>query len=75
MKVMWNDASHGTGAWQLTSELPTTSPIVSYGWLAKDDPDLIVLAGTHYTNDGTDYWGATIAIPRGMVISMDELDA
>lgn len=74
VKVDWIDASHGSGAWCNTSELPKCDPMTSFGWLAVDDKTYVVLAGTHYTSEGADYWGQTIAIPRGMIVGMDDID-
>ena len=72
VKVVWMDAAHG-GEWYTTDQLPAPDTVTSTGWIAYEGDKHIVLAASHYGDDAPT-WGQTIAIPTGMILTMEDFD-
>ena len=73
VEVVWLDANRSLG-WTLAGEMPQPAKCVSRGWVWQDDAAAVVLYSTITESDPVEY-GETIAIPKGMVVSMKELPA
>ncbi len=74
--VKWHDANTQAG-WSSEADLPKPSPVVSVGWLVVDATDYIVICGTfdrqHKPGTG-EAWNSSLAIPRGMIKEIQEVD-
>jgi hypothetical protein len=65
--VEWEDAYTQEAGWKSIKKLRKQKPVLvkSVGYLVKDDPNFIIVAGTYVPEDG-DCDGDT-TIPRGMI--------
>ena len=68
--VLWDDIT-GDGTWQSAEKLVTPTRCLSVGWLVKENPGYIVMAGSVSRNDdGTWNVADTNAIHRGAIVEL-----
>jgi hypothetical protein len=73
VRVHWLDA-YSDGGWKDASEEPKDSPCISVGYLVSETKKYVRLAATvSVDDDGKWHTNATMAIPRGMTISIEDL--
>jgi len=71
VEVLWEDACSSGEGWTRARDLPTPQNMTTRGWLAKEEPGYVVMAGTYY---GDDMFGEVICIPRCCIQSIMELE-
>lgn len=68
--VRWVDAC-GDGGERTVDVLPTPFTVVTIGALARDEEDYVVIAqDVYFSSDKTEF-RTTVAIPRGMIQSIE----
>lgn len=73
--VEWLDAYTQAAGWKNIKKLRKQKPVLvrSVGYLVKDDPDFIIVAGTYVEEDGD--CDGDVTIPRGMIKMVKDIAA
>lgn len=71
VEVVWEDAASNDG-WVSHTDDTTPEIIVSRGWMIKDEEKYITIASAIHKSS-KDEIGSTQTIPRGMIVSFNQL--
>lgn len=73
VRVFWLDA-YSDGGWKEAGEEPKDSPCISVGYLVSQTKKYVRLAATvSVDDDGKWHTNATMAIPTGMTVDIEDL--
>jgi hypothetical protein len=74
VEIIWDDAASNSQTWVQIQDVTAPAPIITRGWLIRDEPKFVALASSVSNEElEDDHVGNTMTIPRGMIATMREL--
>lgn len=68
VEVSWEDAVSGN-TWEGPSDFGKPHPVITRGWLVKEDLEYIVTAGSvSIDENGKEQFNQTLVLPRGWIL-------